>query len=79
MSDTQETKPKNLPGFDCETLIGWDQIGAWQGISAETARARAKRDKLPIYKPLGWNKPIAIKSELNAAQVEIARRSRVLS
>jgi hypothetical protein len=74
MSDVQDTET-TLPGTDCETLVGWDQIGRWQGISAETARARAKRYDLPIAKPLGWNKPIAIKTELNAALVEIARKA----
>jgi hypothetical protein len=32
-------------------------------------------NNLPNAKPLGWNKPMAVKSELNAALVEIARRA----
>lgn len=67
---------KNLPDPECPVLIGWDQIGGYMSVTAETARARAKRDKLPVFRPLGWNKPIAIKSELNAALIEIANHAK---
>jgi hypothetical protein len=74
MNDEPDAK-QIIPATDCEVLQGWHQIGSWQGISAETARARAKRDNLPVAKPIGWNRPIAIKAELNAALIEIARRA----
>jgi hypothetical protein len=68
-----------MPATDCEVLKGWSQIGGYQGMSSEAARPFAKKNKLPIYKPIGWNKPICIKAELNAALIEIARRAQTRS
>ena len=66
----------NWPSPIC---IGWEEIGIHMRCSAETARVFARKHGLPIYKPIGWKKPIAIKAELDAALVEIARRAQRLT
>ncbi|MCP1754404.1 hypothetical protein [Bradyrhizobium elkanii] len=65
-----------LPDPDCPVLIGWDQIGQYLGVTAETARARSNRGDFSVRKPVRWSKPIIIKAELNAALLDIAGRAK---
>jgi hypothetical protein len=64
-----------LPDPNCPILIGWQQIGAYLGCSAETARARAARGDFPVHRPRRWNMPIAVKTEINEALLEIAKKA----
>ncbi|PSO29840.1 hypothetical protein [Bradyrhizobium sp. MOS002] len=59
--------------------VGWEEIGLHMRCSDEAARYRARIHDLPVYKPTGWNKPIAIKAELDAALLEIARHAQRLT
>jgi hypothetical protein len=60
-------------------LIGWHDIGAHMRCSADTARSRTRKYGLPIYKPIGWNRPFAIRAELDEALLKIARRAQRLT
>jgi len=49
------------------------------GCTGETARARHRRGHfgdLTIGKPIGWNGVIVIKSEMDDARIEIARKAK---
>lgn len=59
--------------------VGWKEIGIHMRCSEATARSRAKKHNLSIYKPVGCNKPIAFKADLDQALIEIARQAQRLS
>lgn len=71
-----EVGDHKLPDPACPVLIGWDQIGAYLGVTAETARARCNRGDFSVGKPVRWNMPIVAKASLNEALLDIAGRAK---
>lgn len=74
-----EVENHKLPDQACPVLIGWDQIGAYLGVTAETARARHNRGDFAVGKPVRWNMPIVTKASLNEALLDIAGRAKTRS
>src|SRR5437016_522464 len=71
----ENTGKVQLPGVDCDTLCGFDQIGLWQGITGGQARSRAAAGLIPVHRPKGRNIVLAFKSEIIAHQRGLARKS----
>jgi hypothetical protein len=68
-----------LPAADCDTLSGYEQIGAWQGITGAQARWRAAEGVIPVHRLKGRNLVIAFKSEIVAHMRALVRKSRKIS
>jgi hypothetical protein len=65
-----------LPSADCDILSGYEQIGAWLGITEGQARSRANAGLIPVHSPKGRNLVYAFKSEITAHMRAIASKCR---
>jgi hypothetical protein len=77
MSETIEKV--ELPAGDCDILWGYEQIGAWQGITGAQARWRAAARLIPVHRLKGRNLVIAFKSEIVAHVRALIGKSRKIS
>ena len=77
MSETIEKV--ELPAGDCDILWGYEQIGAWQGITGAQARWRAAAGLTPVHRLKGRNLVVAFKTEILAQMRELVGKSRKVS
>ncbi|SHM06788.1 hypothetical protein SAMN05444159_7585 [Bradyrhizobium lablabi] len=64
-----------LPAIDCDVLFGLGAIARWLGITVGQAKALVDDGTVPTFKPPGRSARCALKSAINEAFAEYARRS----
>jgi hypothetical protein len=65
-----------LPSADCDVLSGYQQIGAWLGITRDQVRYKASAGLIPVWRIKGRNVVFAFKSEITAHMRAIASKCR---
>jgi hypothetical protein len=65
-----------LPAVDCDILTGFEQIGAWLGITGGQVRYKASAGLIPVWRIKGRNVVYAFKSEITAHMRAIASKCR---
>jgi hypothetical protein len=63
-----------LPADDCNVLVGISAIARWLGVTAGQAKSLVDDGTVPSFKPPGRTARCALKSAINAAMAEYARR-----
>lgn len=65
-----------LPAVDCDALYGASAIARWLGMTIGQCKPLIADDTIPTFRPPGRKALCALKSEINAAFAEYARRFR---
>lgn len=65
-----------LPAIDCNVLYGASAIARWLGMTIGQCKPLLADETIPTFRPPGRKALCALKTEVNAAWAEYARRFR---
>jgi hypothetical protein len=65
-----------LPAVDCDILTGFEQIGAWLGITRDQVRYKASAGLIPVWRIAGRNGVFSFKTAITAHMRALASKSR---
>jgi hypothetical protein len=66
--------PRDDPAIDCNVLVGVSAIARWMGMTYGQAKQLIDAEIIPTFKPPGRSSRCALKSAINEAFADYARR-----